>query len=101
MIFDDFELFAKNFVYITDNNNDVVPFEINDAQRDIEKLAKNNRFIIVGKARQSGVSTYVIGRALWRAFAMPNENILIVSYKSDSAKSLFDKLKQMNNYSSS
>lgn len=96
LVFDDFELFAKNFIYITDNNNDVIPFEINDAQKEINKLMKDNRFIVVGKARQSGISTFVLGRALWRALTNENENILIVSYKSDSAKALFDKLKQMN-----
>ncbi|MBY0221958.1 terminase large subunit domain-containing protein [Sporosarcina aquimarina] len=98
MIFDDFELFAKNFLFITDNNNDVIPFEINEAQKDIEKLMKTNRFIVVGKARQSGISTFVLGRALWRALTMENENIIIISYKSDSAKSLFDTLKRINDY---
>lgn len=91
-----FELFAKNFIYITDNENQVIKFELNDAQKEIDKLMGKNRFIIVGKARQSGVSTFVLGKALWRALTKPNENILIVSYKLDSAKALFDKLKQMN-----
>ncbi|HJF32216.1 MAG TPA: terminase family protein [Sporosarcina psychrophila] len=97
-VFDDYSLFSKNFIYITDNENAVVPFELNDAQLEIEGLAKKNRFVIVGKARQSGVSTYVLGRALWRALTKPNENILIVSYKGDSAKALFDKLKSMNDF---
>jgi len=98
LIFDSFELFSKNFLNITDNNNDVVPFNLNDAQKDIEKLAQTNRFIIVGKARQSGVSTYVLCKALWRALTNENENILIVSYKGDSAKALFDTLKRINDY---
>lgn len=96
IVWNDFELFSKNFLSITDNNNDVVKFELNDAQKEIGDLMKGNRFIAIGKARQSGISTFVLGRALWRALTMPNENILIVSYKSDSAKSLFDKLKTMN-----
>lgn len=95
-VFDSFPLFAKNFIYITDNNNDVVKFELNDAQLEIDELMQRNRFIIVGKARQSGISTFTLGRALWRALTKPNENILIVSYKGDSATALFEKLKQMN-----
>jgi len=97
-VFDSYELFSKNFIFITDNENTVVPFELNDAQLEIEGLAKKNRFVICGKARQSGVSTYVLGRALWRSLTKPNENILIVSYKGDSAKALFDKLKSMNEF---
>lgn len=96
VVWNNFELFSKNFLSITDFNNDIVKFELNDAQKEIGDLMKGNRFIAIGKARQSGISTFVLGRALWRALTMPNENILIVSYKSDSAKSLFDKLKTMN-----
>lgn len=97
-VLSNFELFSKNFLYITDNENQVIKFELNEAQIEIDKLMKKNRFIIIGKARQSGISTFVLGKALWRALTKPNENILIVSYKGDSAKALFEKLKQMNDY---
>lgn len=95
-VLSEFPLFAKNFIYITDNENQVVKFELNEAQEEINDLMKDNRFVIIGKARQSGISTMVLGRALWRALTKPNENILIVSYKGDSAKALFEKLKMMN-----
>src|SRR5690606_38579848 len=93
-VLDDFRLFAKNFIYITDNNNDVIKFELNDAQLEINELMKTNRFVNVLKARQGGISTFVLARALWRALTKENENILIVSYKGDSAMALFEKLKQ-------
>lgn len=95
-VLSEFPLFAKNFIYITDNENQVIKFELNEAQKEIDELMKNNRFVVIGKARQAGISTFVLARALWRALTKPNENILIVSYKSDSAKALFEKLKQMN-----
>lgn len=95
-VLSEFPLFAKNFIYITDNENQFVKFDLNDAQLEIDDLMKDNRFVIIGKARQSGISTFTLGRALWRALTKPNENILIVSYKSDSAKALFEKLKLMN-----
>lgn len=97
-VFDSFPLFAKNFIYITDNNNDIVKFDLNDAQLEIDELMQRNRFVNVLKARQAGISTFVLARALYRALTRENENILIVSYKSDSAKALFEKLKQMNDY---
>lgn len=97
-VLSEFQLFAKNFIFITDNENQVIKFELNEAQLEIDELMAKNRFIVIGKARQSGISTFVLGKALWRAITKPNENILIVSYKGDSAKALFDKLKQMNDY---
>lgn len=95
-VLSEFPLFAKNFIFITDNENQFVKFDLNDAQLEIDDLMKDNRFVIIGKARQSGISTFTLGRALWRALTKPNENILIVSYKGDSAKALFEKLKLMN-----
>ncbi|MBB6445621.1 hypothetical protein [Bacillus benzoevorans] len=97
-VLNSFPLFAKNFIYIIDNNNEKVKFDLNLAQLELEDLMNNNRFVIVSKARQGGISTYTVAKALWRALTNENENILIVSYKSDSSKALFEKLKSMNDW---
>ncbi|WP_066174671.1 terminase large subunit domain-containing protein [Bacillus marinisedimentorum] len=98
LIMDDFELFSKNFIYIIDNNNEKVKLELNSAQVELNNLMNKNRFVIVSKARQGGISTFTLAKALWRAIKNENENILIVSYKLDSSKALFEKLKQMNEW---
>ena len=97
-VLNSFPLFAKNFVHIIDNENEKVKFELNSAQLELEELMSNNRFVICSKARQGGISTYSVAKALWRALTNENENILIVSYKSDSSKALFEKLKSMNEW---
>lgn len=94
----DFKLFSKNFIHIIDNNNDKVKFELNSAQIELDDLMGKSRFVIVSKARQGGISTYTLAKALWRALTNENENILIVSYKLDSSKALFEKLKSMNEW---
>ncbi|WP_331435111.1 terminase family protein [Bacillus sp. SA1-12] len=98
LIMDDFTLFAKNFVYIIDNNNEKVKLELNTAQIELHDLMNKNRFVIVSKARQGGISTFTLAKALWRALRNENENILIVSYKLDSSKALFEKLKTMQEW---
>lgn len=95
-ILDSFELFAKNFIYITDNEGQSVKLVLNDAQLEIDKLMQKNRFIKIMKARQSGASTLILAKSLHRALTNPNENILIVSYKGDSKDALFSLLKGMN-----
>ncbi|WP_210367422.1 DNA packaging protein [Bacillus sp. REN3] len=97
-VLDSFPLFAKNFIYIIDNNGEKVKFELNSAQLELEELMNKNRFVNVSKARQGGISTFSVAKALWRAVTNDNENILIVSYKSDSSKALFEKLKSMNDW---
>ncbi|QNG59429.1 DNA packaging protein [Bacillus sp. PAMC26568] len=98
MIMSNFESFSKNFIYIIDNNNEKVKFELNTAQIELDNLMKENRFVIISKARQGGISTFTLAKALWRALTNENENILIVSYKLDSSKALFEKLKSMNEW---
>ena len=97
-VLNSFPLFAKNFIYIVDNNGEKIKFELNEAQEELEDLMEYNRFVNVSKARQGGISTYTVAKALWRALTSENENILIVSYKSDSSKALFEKLKSMNDW---
>jgi len=98
MIMDDFRLFSKNFINIIDNENEKVKFDLNKAQIELDDLMTDHKFVIVSKARQGGISTFTLAKALWRAIKNENENILIVSYKLDSSKALFEKLKQMNEW---
>src|SRR5699024_7608838 len=95
-IMNDFELFSKNFIHIIDNNNDQIRLDLNTAQTELNNLMKENRFVIVSKARQGGISTFTLAKALHRAITADNENILIVSYKGDSSSALFEMLKSMN-----
>ncbi|MFB5281915.1 hypothetical protein [Peribacillus sp. Hz7] len=51
-VLNSFPLFAKNMIYIVDNNNEKVKFELNSAQLELEDLMEKNRFVNVSKARQ-------------------------------------------------
>ncbi|WP_137842585.1 terminase family protein [Bacillus sp. 2SH] len=87
------ELWLKNFVKITTNTGEYIPFIINEQQKYfVDEMV---RFNIIAKARQIGFSTLSVALCLWMACTRPRTNYLIVSYKADSATSLFDKLKMM------
>lgn len=95
-VLDDFELFSKNFIEIQNNDGERVKLELNEAQKDIHKLLKKEKFLIIPKSRQAGITTEMLAMAIWKAVTIPNQNIMIVSYLGASAKTLFDKLKDMN-----
>ncbi|MED4619389.1 terminase large subunit domain-containing protein, partial [Priestia megaterium] len=82
-----------NFVKIQDNENNYIPFAVNDQQ--LQFINEMSKYNIIAKARQIGFSTLSLGLCLWMACTRPRTNYLIVSYKQDSATSLFDKLKMM------
>lgn len=94
-VLSDFRLFAKNFIKIVDNSGNVVPFELNEQQQ--EFIDGMQKFNIISKSRQLGFTTMSLGLCLYYAVTKPNTNYLILSYKGDSAKDLFEKLKFMNN----
>ncbi|PEM38327.1 terminase large subunit domain-containing protein [Bacillus toyonensis] len=93
LINEDPVLWLQNFVKITTNTGEYVPFTINEQQKYfVDEMV---RFNIIAKARQIGFSTLSVALCLWMACTRPRTNYLIVSYKADSATSLFDKLKMM------
>jgi hypothetical protein len=94
----DFPRFAHNFIQIVNNDGKRVKFDLNEAQVELNNLIDTHKFVCVAKARQSGISTYCLAKALWRTVTRPNENIMIASYKIESCTSLFNKLKEMNDW---
>jgi hypothetical protein len=95
-IMSDFNLFCKNFVKIVDNDGELIPFVLNDQQKDF--INKAGRFNFILKPRQLGFTTLSLAYCLWMAITNPNTSYLVVSYKGESAKDLFEKIKKMNNH---
>ena len=84
-------LFCKFFCKIVNKSGKIVPFEFTEQQRDfIENL---DRFNIVLKLRQCGISVCVAGYAVYVAITEPNSNILLASYSQGSVNEIFAKMK--------
>lgn len=86
-------LFCGNFIKIMNNNNKLVPFEFNDAQKDFWK--NKGRFNIIAKTRQLGMSTMMLGVMLWSAHRIPNSQYLMITDKGENTQNLFNRLKDM------
>ncbi|MGG5740303.1 terminase large subunit domain-containing protein [Bacillus cereus group sp. IBL03679] len=93
LINEDPVLWLQNFVKITTNTGDYIPFKVNDQQKQF--IEEMERFNVIAKARQIGFSTMSLALCLWMAMNRPRTNYMIVSYKQESSTSLFDKLKMM------
>lgn len=87
------KLWLKNFVKIIDNNGEMIPFYVNEQQEQF--IDEMQKFNIISKARQIGLTTLSLGLCLFYACNTPNTNYLIVSYKADASSALFEKLKFM------
>ena len=88
-----FELWARNFVKIIDNEGKEIPFIFNAQQKDFIK--NMDKFNCVLKSRQIGFSTLALAYSLWLVCTRANTTCLLVSYNLETTQALFGNLKQM------
>lgn len=86
-------LWLKNFVKIVDNEGNLIPFQVNSEQ---EHFINNmDKFNIILKSRQLGMTTLSLGLMLYYASTIPYSNYLMLSYDGESVQNIFERLKQM------
>lgn len=88
--------FIENYVFISHPKHGVLKFKMYDYQRNLIASFIRNRFNIILKARQLGISTVVAAYALHRALFKSNQNILICATKLDTAKSILYTIRMMH-----
>jgi len=95
-----FKSFSFNYLKIRDKKGDIVPFNLNQAQKKIynkyEELKKQNkpiRFIIL-KARQEGVSTLFEGLIFQRNSFEGNRKAVIIGHEQEASNNLFAMFKR-------
>jgi hypothetical protein len=87
--------FIGSFIKIVNKDTKTVPFILTQEQQQfVEGLEKFN---IVLKSRQLGLSVCTVGLAIRQCIVYPNSACLLVSHDQKSCNAIFDKLKQQYN----
>ena len=86
-------LFIQNHIKITDRNGQLVNFTLNPQQ--MRLLTEMDKFNIVLKSRQLGVTTLSCAYSIWLAIRYPNTSCLLMAHSLYSAECIFEKLKQL------
>ena len=73
-----------------------IPFALYDFQQKTVKQFVDNRFNVILKARQLGISTLTAGYSLWMMTFFQDKNILVIATKQDTAKNLVTKVRVMH-----
>ena len=87
------KLWIESFVKIVDKEGKLVPFKLNNEQAEL--LEGIDKYSIILKSRQLGISSVSLALSLYYALTQSNVTCLLMSYSIDSATGIFDKLKQM------
>jgi len=87
--------FMKKYVKIQHAKRGLITFETYDFQDDCVKSFEENRFNIVLKSRQLGLSTVTAAYATWFAIFKKDKNILVIATKLSTAMNFIKKVKIM------
>jgi len=87
------DYFIRNYVKIEHPIRGLIPFALFDYQSKLLSDYKNNRFNIVNKARQLGISETSAAYALWMMLFRRNKNIVVLATKKETAKNIIRKVK--------
>lgn len=91
----DFELYARSCLYIRTKAGDIVPLQLNQAQRYVherieEQRRKTGRVrALILKARQQGFSTYIEGRFYWKVANQRGLEAFILTHQQSATDALF------------
>lgn len=90
----DCNYFIQHYVKIEHPMEGLIPFKTFDFQKDVITSLRNNRYNIVLKARQLGLSTIVAAYSAWLMLFHREKKITILAIKFDTAKDLLEKTKK-------
>jgi hypothetical protein len=90
--------FITTYAKITHPLKGLIPFKLYKFQEQLIKDLNNNRFNVVLKARQLGISTLIAAYAAWMMMFYRDRNILVVATKEKTAANLVKKVKAIVKY---
>ena len=87
--------FIDNYCRITHPQRGLIPFKLYDYQKDLIEDFQDNRFNVILKARQLGISTVSAAYIVWLMMFHREKNVLVIATKFSTASNLVKKVKSI------
>jgi hypothetical protein len=88
--------FFKKYCYIQHPSRGKILFNLYDFQENLMHDVEKNRFNVILKSRQLGISTLSAGYSLWLMLFHEDKNVLVIATKQEVAKNLVTKVRFMH-----
>jgi hypothetical protein len=88
--------FMRKYCYIQHPIRGKIKFDLYSFQEDALKGLQDNRFNIILKSRQMGMSTLTAGYSVWSMVFNEDFNVLVIAIKQDTAKNIITKVRVMH-----
>lgn len=91
--------FMRKYVKIQNpNEGGTVPFNLYPFQEDTLSRFHTDRFLLILKSRQLGITTLVSAYSLWQMIFNSDRNILVISIKQEISKEIITKVRFANDH---
>lgn len=90
--------FMRKYVKIQHPNKGTIPFDLFPFQEDALNHFHDDRFLLILKSRQLGITTLVAAYSLWMMIFNSDKNILIISIKQEVSKEIVTKVRFANDH---
>jgi len=88
--------FMRNYCYIQHPKRGKIKFNLYPFQESSLTELRDNRYNVILKSRQLGISTLSAGYALWCMLFKEDFNVLVIATTQEVAKNLVNKVQVMN-----
>ena len=88
--------FMRRYCMIQHPTRGKIPFDLYNFQEDVLDDFQTERYNVILKARQLGLSTLTAGYSLWLMLFQQDKNILVIATKQEVAKNLVTKVRVMH-----
>jgi hypothetical protein len=90
--------FMRKYVKIQHPNKGTIPFDLYPFQETTLKEFNLNRYLLILKSRQLGITTLVAAYSLWLCLFNSDKNVLIISIKQEVSKEIITKVRFANEH---
>ena len=88
--------FMRRYCVIQHPTRGKIPFDLYTFQEDVLNYFQKERYNVILKARQLGLSTLTAGYSLWLMLFHADKNILVIATKQEVSKNLVTKVRVMH-----
>jgi len=90
--------FMRKYVKIQHPNKGTIPFNLFQFQEGSLKRFHDDRFLLILKSRQLGITTLVAAYSLWLSIFNKDKSILVISIKQEVSKEIITKVRFANEH---
>jgi len=88
--------FMKKYIKIQHPHRGTIPLDPYEFQKNALEFFSDNRFTLILKSRQMGITTLISAYALWLMIFNNDKNVLVISIKQEVSKEIITKVRFAN-----